>query len=441
MKSSKYNYIVEDGDGVVFYNGITHGSFRINHQNRHAYETIINHPDDNYESFKSFIDKMLIEGFVIDDSVSEEDLVMQKYAALKRSQDYTMMILPTYECNVRCWYCIQKHANMWLSDEDVDKIKRRIKTVLKNEDIENFQISWFGGEPLLAYNRIIEISEWAIGLCDKLNKKFYANITTNGTLLTKERIEKLRQLGVVHYQITIDGDKLTHDEIKVLGMNSAFDTSVANIAEIAKHTPCILRFNYTKENLKPDLIISDMRSRLPEEIRKNIKFLIYKVWQENGETVDLREVHRLANMAAEAGFQPSFESVGMCYSDQKYFDCVFPNGRIGKCDNADPNSTHVCGVVGDNGEIIWEKKNLSLLDVFDPEAKATECLECQYLPICWGPCPMKREPMLQKYGEVRCVYANKDKEISEYILNSYHNALYQKRAHAANNISVLDCNE
>jgi sulfatase maturation enzyme AslB (radical SAM superfamily) len=47
------------------------------------------------------------------------------------------------------------------------------------------------------YERIVEISEWAIDLCDKLKKKFYANITTNGTLLTKERIEKLRQLGVV----------------------------------------------------------------------------------------------------------------------------------------------------------------------------------------------------------------------------------------------------
>lgn len=123
MKSSKYNYIVKDGDGVVFYNGLTHGSFRINNNNLNAYETIINNPNDHYESFKSFIDKMLLQGFVVDDKVSEEDLVMQKYAALKRSQDYTMMILPTYECNVRCWYCIQKHANMWLSDEDVERIK------------------------------------------------------------------------------------------------------------------------------------------------------------------------------------------------------------------------------------------------------------------------------------------------------------------------------
>lgn len=432
MKPSKYNYIVDDGDGAVFYNGITDGSFRINNKNRNAYETIINNPDDNSENFKSFIDKMVLEGFVIDDNVSEEDLVMQKYAALKRHTDYNMMILPTYECNVRCWYCIQKHANMWLSDEDVDRIKRRIGKVLETEEIENFQISWFGGEPLLAYDRIVEISEWAIELCDKLKKKFYANITTNATLLTKDRIEKLRHLGVVHYQITIDGDKLTHDEIKVLGKNSAFDTSVANIAEIAKHTPCILRFNYTKDNLKPDLIISDMKSRLPEEIRKNITFLIYKVWQETGECVNMQEVQRLATMAAEAGFQPSFEVVGMCYADQEYFDCVFPNGRIGKCDNADPNSTHVCGVIGDDGDIIWEQENLSLLGIFDPKSKATECMECRYLPICWGPCPMKREPMLQKYGEVRCVYKDKEKEINEYILNSYRNALFQKKAQVVN---------
>lgn len=426
MKPSKYNYILENEGNFVFFNGITESSFQIASDYMESYKKIIDNPDDNYTNFNSFIDKMKVKGFIIEDETDEQSLIMQKYTLTHEPNLYEIMILPTYQCNLRCWYCVQEHKDLWISDEDVEKIKKRITRVMQEDEVKALHISWFGGEPILAYDRIVEISEWAINLCDKLNKEYYATITTNATLLTKERIEKLRELKVVQYQITIDGDRLTHNSIKVLGQNSAFDVSLANISEIARHTRCTLRFNYTKDNLKPDVIIEDIKSRIPKEVRQNITFLIYKVWQETPESIDLNAVNRLVELSSNEDILPQLPSIGMCYADNKYFDCVFSNGKIGKCDNSNPDSKHVCGEIGDDGEIIWEGENYSLPGIFDEVLKANECLECKYFPTCWGPCPIKREKMMETHGKVICHFRDKDKEMREFLLNSFKNAVLRK---------------
>lgn len=423
MKTSKYNYIVKDGDQTLFFNGITESSFKINTKNRESYEMILNNPDANYQNFGKFIDKLKDKGFILDDEKLEDELLKQKYDAIRNPRQYQIMILPTYQCNLRCWYCVQNHKDLWLSDEDVKRIKSRIKNVLENNDeIENLHISWFGGEPLLAYDRIVEISEWAIELCESLGKTYTAAITTNGTLLTQERIAKLHELKIIHYQITIDGDRVTHNKIKVLGKSSAFDIALKNIGEIIKHTHCLLRFNYTKENLKPEAIIEDVKSVLPEEGRDNVQFLIYKVWQENEEGIDDKEVQKLSEMAEEIGLDPRLAPIGMCYADHKYFDCVFANGKIGKCDNADPDSSHANGIIREDGGIDWESKNFSLLSIFDSEAKAEDCTSCRFLPVCWGPCPIKREYMLKKYGKVVCQYSDREREVPQSLLNTHFNS-------------------
>ncbi|MDE6071802.1 MAG: SPASM domain-containing protein, partial [Muribaculaceae bacterium] len=255
----------------------------------------------------------------------------------------------------------------------------------------------------------------------------------NGTLLNKDRIAKLRELKVIQYQITIDGDKITHNSIKVLGHNSAFDVSLANISEIAKHTRCTLRFNYTKDNLKPDAIIEDVKSRIPNEVRHNITFLIYKVWQENSESIDLNEVNRLVELSRNENILPQLPGIGMCYADNKYFDCVFSNGKIGKCDNSNPNSKHVCGEIGEDGEIIWDGENFSLPGIFDETLNADDCLKCRYFPVCWGPCPMKREKMMDRYGKVLCQFVDKEKEMTEFLLNIYKNSILRKNTLSSGN--------
>ena len=206
------------------------------------------------------------------------------------------MVLPTYECNLRCWYCIQKHENLFMSDEVLSNVKQLIKRRLDDDTITKFHLSWFGGEPLLAYDKLLELTVFASNFAKEKGKSFSSVITTNGTLLTSERIEALRQAGVVGYQITIDGDRPTHNSVKKLGQMSAYDRTLDNINLIVRHTHVNLRFNYTPENLMPHGIIGCLKNKLDKDVLNNITFTIYKVWQADIGKIKNDDVDLLFNL-------------------------------------------------------------------------------------------------------------------------------------------------
>lgn len=422
MKSSSYNYYVSDKNSVIVLNGLTEASFRIGKKNADTFKAIIETPDKFIEDFKPFIEKMKGDGFIIDDEFDEEEIVRKKYDYIRHGEEYMVMILSTYQCNLRCWYCTQEHGDSWMSDDTVKKIKKRLEKELRKESIYRLSISWFGGEPLLAYDRVVEISRWAKNLAEELGKGFGAVITTNGTLLNRQRVEELRDAGINYYQITIDGDRETHNNIKVLGKDSAYDRTLRNIGYIIEHTHCTLRFNYTKENLKPESLIRDLDQTLSKENREKISFLLYKVWQENVSEIPQEEIEKLMLLAQNIGIIPRLADGGMCYVDKKNFDCIFANGNVGKCDNESPETRN--GVLTDNGDVEWVSDISAHKSILEYEN--CECKECNYLPLCWGPCAAKRESMLKEKGRIVCQFEDKEFAMGRMARHKHINKEFEK---------------
>ncbi|MCM1348233.1 MAG: SPASM domain-containing protein [Firmicutes bacterium] len=311
---------------------------------------------------------------------------------------------------------------MQLDSEKINRIKTHMKLMISRDDINKLFLSWFGGEPLLSFDIVLEITQWASNLAKNLNKQFSATITTNGTLLTPKRILALKDAGVGHYQITIDGDKDTHDKTKVLGKLSAYATTLANVSEIIKHTPVSLRFNYTKTNLIPQKIIEDLDKFLSKQNREKIRLLLFKVWQEDVDAIDDAKIENLIKRALSIGIVPRVADVGMCYADQFNFDCIFSNGYVGKCDNHNPYSMK--GEIDSEGYITWKRETQSFKPVL--EQKDNECLRCNYLPICFGPCPSKRERMLNDSGNISCQFNDKHKFATNMVRNKHINKLLEQ---------------
>lgn len=415
MKPSRYNYIVPFGKKTIFFNGLTEQFFSVQAEHKEAYETILSSPDEYDANVHSFIDKMKANGFVIDDDVDELASVREKFEALRKSHQYYLMVLPTYQCNLRCWYCIQKHENMFMTSETLERVKKLIVNKLSDPEITEFHLSWFGGEPLMAYDKVLELTLFARDYCREIGKDFSSAITTNGTLLTPSRIEALREAGVANYQITIDGDRDTHNSVKQLGNNLAYDTTLKNINLIAKHTHVTLRFNYTHENLKADRIYESLKSTLDLKNSRNITFMLFKVWQENEEDIAKEDVDRLFNYGIQLGMRSSLATSGVCYADRVHYDCVFPNGHIGKCDNHNPED--MPGILQEDGSILWTEE---MEDFYSPhlfDGRQAQCAECRCLPVCWGPCIAKRETMLRNKGEIHCLHQDRDKWLTGIVLN------------------------
>lgn len=97
----------------------------------------------------------------------------------------TLMFLITYKCNLRCSYCYEPKVTCNRINKTA--LQRLVLSQVESlpEEYDSFEIHFMGGEPLLEFPLIREISEW---LWSQSFKKILTMIyaPTNGTLLTAE---------------------------------------------------------------------------------------------------------------------------------------------------------------------------------------------------------------------------------------------------------------
>lgn len=122
----------------------------------------------------------------------------------------------TEQCNLRCTYCCYSgnyankrvHNTSSMDSGGVDEIFAFIDSFASRRPIKLFI---YGGEPLLNYNLV----EYVI---DKARKRWNNDVSftvsTNGTTLTKERIDRLVANNVV-LAVSIDGTESFHDRYRV----------------------------------------------------------------------------------------------------------------------------------------------------------------------------------------------------------------------------------
>ncbi len=108
---------------------------------------------------------------------------------------------------------------------DAETAKKAIVEYMTADDeFEEVEITFFGGEPMLEFSLIKELVEWFIQI--KWQKRFVFFITTNGTILTKEIKEWLRKhKDYVVAGFSIDGNRKAHNMVR----NESYDLLEKNI--------------------------------------------------------------------------------------------------------------------------------------------------------------------------------------------------------------------
>jgi uncharacterized protein len=166
----------------------------------------------------------------------ERVLPLERRAELWRAvsnQALHLCILPTEACNFRCEYCYESFRLGRMPQEVVTAI--RCYLTRRAAELTTLQISWFGGEPLLALNVIEDISSHILALSANHQLAYSADITTNAYLLTGDIFNRLCRSGVRSYQITFDGPQAEHDKRRRLaGGNPTFEMIWANLAAMQR---------------------------------------------------------------------------------------------------------------------------------------------------------------------------------------------------------------
>lgn len=204
MIPSDFNYKIIDRDKVIFFNGIKETYFVSSLQNSEYFDDVINHPDDYVEVNRAFVESLFAKGFIKNEDEDEDQYVAKKIQESRQPGVYSLMILPTYQCNLRCWYCIQNHQTVHISEDTIERIKKRIVKKCHNPDIRHIRLSWFGGEPLLEFETVRSLTEFARIQAAASGKTFICDITTNATLLNPERIDQLHEAGEVVWNDGVD---------------------------------------------------------------------------------------------------------------------------------------------------------------------------------------------------------------------------------------------
>ena len=156
------------------------------------------------------------KGIIVEKETDESDIIKDKMCDEIYEKVLRLTIMPTEDCNFRCKYCYEEHKKGRMSKELQQAI---VKYVRKN--IFNFsrvEVSWFGGEPLEEIEIIENLSSQIINICKKAKREYRAGITTNGYDLDYHNFCRLLRCKIYDYQITIDGIKKVHDELRVLKM-------------------------------------------------------------------------------------------------------------------------------------------------------------------------------------------------------------------------------
>ena len=145
---------------------------------------------------------------------------------LQRSHGF--IIMPTEKCNLRCTYCYEAFEHGRMSEANAQALCRAIEVAASRTN--DFSLGFFGGEPLLCSDLVIRFSRHAFELLSARGLPYAASVSTNGSLLTGKMFGDLLDVGVVSYQISIDGTRALHDRQRpTVRGGPTFDTIVANL--------------------------------------------------------------------------------------------------------------------------------------------------------------------------------------------------------------------
>lgn len=167
---------------------------------------------------------------------------------VKELLDKTLIltIMPTEGCNFRCPYCYEDHLPITMRRKIMDQINLYIAE--QSQHFDSIHIAWFGGEPTLCKDTILETSAYIQALQNTNHFQYHANMTTNGYLLDATLFQQFYQVGITSYQITLDGwhhDK-TRPHVSGKGTLKAILANLTAISALPKETydfRIILRHN------------------------------------------------------------------------------------------------------------------------------------------------------------------------------------------------------
>lgn len=417
MLWSRFNFLFQEAGRFFLYNSLSN-SFSELDKDTYA---LIRQKMENGDV--DIPDKDLLSSLerlkVLTENEQEAFLRLRYKFLLRRfsTSNLALTINPTLDCNFACPYCFERsHPQKYMTEQVEDDI---IKFVKRHGDAKAVNVTWFGGEPLLAFNRIVSLTN----KIKSLELVYEAGMITNGYLLTDRVVSCLDELQIKSIQVTIDGMREVHDSRRCLrNGHPTFDRIIENIKRTHAACPNIklnVRVNIDRTNERDFLELYNLfqtdefkgillSPAFVDDIANINKCVLNSEEQNNYINRLLRE-HGIVF----SKFYP--EPMHECFIRNPNSVVIGPEGELYKCWNDVGKEDRIYGYL--DGRITNEPllfRYLAASDPFDDE----QCKECILLPVCGGGCPyerIKRDYEDNKINVCPLIKGN----LKTYLLNHY----------------------
>ena len=302
-----------------------------------------------------------------------------------------LIILPTEQCNFRCLYCNQHFKQNKMHPETVVAIKRLLDQRIP--ELKMLIIQWFGGEPLMAHDIILDIMGYIAKIKETVNPslKVASTVTTNAYLLSPERLAELVALGVDDFQITLDGAKKEHDMLRKKADGSGtFDRIWSNITAAHRTSlrfDAIIRLHVNAENSES---MKEVLEQIAKEMGDDERFKVFirllsKFGSPNDstlpiteDTVPVKELKEFAQQLSLSQYKLDIynETSGyLCYASKPFSYVIRANGDISKCTVALYAKPNIVGHLNSDGTIQLDESLINRWSrgMFSGDAKELAC--------------------------------------------------------------------
>lgn len=429
MKKNKYQVQVQiDDNYYLYYNAFSSKYLLlddIKHKQFQSYCT-----KEVQEINTDFYDVLVNNQFLVPDDYDELSIV--EYNILEEKMDTTMyniVINVTLDCNLQCWYCYEhKIHGSNLKGDVLDGIRRNIILKYNQCRYQTLKISFFGGEPFLNFNGIKEILCFAKSFCEGKDIKLMADFTSNATLIKQNYIDYLKGFSC-DFQITLDGNRDSHNKVKHLKGIDTYGSTLGNILRISDGIPqsrIFVRINYDKTTLEH---IEEILEDIDFLDRKRHSIILRKIWQVKSSDIPHDLLIDAIQKIMDHGFFVdcyALSNDGVCFAERMNQVLINYDGKIFKCSTIDSfDDKNALGHMDTGtGQISMNKNKTSQILSLKGKGK---CLHCALFPSCLGPCNKKVKSSQDK----SCILDELGLSLKEFIMYNFKISLLYENIYSA----------
>jgi uncharacterized protein len=400
VKESRYNIWVERDDGAYVYNGMSGSLLRVSHDDHAALRRFVDGAGDHGLSADAATNLAIGRMLVADDG-DELAVLRSRYERSRHDESsFGLTIVTSLGCNFDCPYCFEaKHPSI-LSPA----VEASVVAVLDDqlERIDDFHVTWFGGEPLVGKRPLLSLSDTFIARCDAASVGYTAGIVTNGYLLSESTCRELAERRVTSAQVGLDGPPDVHNRMRPLATGGdSFWRIVENLHHAVEHMEVTVRVNVDASNVDD---VEPLLQILADEGLGGGKLGVYA-----GHIVGVAENEDAPSTSYEAGHTcfttPEFAEASLAFARMtERYGFGFPalpqssgtpctavranelivgsDGELYKCWDSVGSEFEVIGHIDDYRNTNGRMRRWLAYDPFSND----ECASCVALPVCMGGC-------------------------------------------------------